>query len=377
MAMKKSYVIAGFLAVGLAGWLLSGQVGGNETAGNQAVEAETSATAGEAPLMSVRVQDLVAETIEREIVINGRTAAARSVELRAETNGRVIEIDALEGAFVDAGDVLVRLDPQDRALMKLGAEAVLRQRRIELDASKKLGEKGFQAETNVALAEANYAAAEAALKQAELALEHTVIEAPFAGVLDRRHVEIGDYLDIGDPVAMVMDQDPYLVVGDVGETEVGKLEAGMAGSVRLASGETAEGKLRYVASRADEATRTFEIELEVPNPDGRLASGISAEIRLAVERIPAHATSPSVLTLGDDGTLGVKTVNDQDDVVFMPVDIVKADDDQVWLTGLPEKVRLITVGQGFVRDGTKVVPVPVDEGGEVGANGQVVSEAVR
>lgn len=377
MATKKSYVIAGFLAVGLAGWLLSGQVGGDEPDGNQVGEVEPSVTADEAPSMSVRVRDLVAETIEREIVINGRTAAARSVEIRAETNGRVVEIEASEGAFVDAGDVLVRLDPQDRALMKLGADAVLRQRRIELDASKKLGEKGFQAETNVALAEANFAAAEAALKQAELALEHTVIEAPFAGVLDRRHVEIGDYLDIGDPVAMVLDQDPYLVVGDVGETEVGKLEAGMAGSVRMVSGETADGKLRYVASRADEATRTFEIELEVPNPDGRLASGISAEIRLAVEEVPAHAISPSVLTLGDDGTLGVKTVNDQDEVVFMPVDIVKADDDQVWLTGLPTKVRLITVGQGFVRDGTKVIPVPADEDGKVGANGQVVSEAAR
>ncbi len=377
MATKKSYLIAGVLAVGLAGWLVSGQVGGDEAGDAESGGAEATRALDEKQLLTVRVQDLTAETIEREIVINGKTAPVRSVEMRAETNGRVVDLPAREGAFVDAGDVMIQLDPRDREVLTLEAEALLRQRKIELDAARRLGEKGFQAETNVALAEANFAAAEAASKRAELNLDYTVIKAPFAGIFDRRHVEIGDFVDIGDPVAMLLDQDPYLVTGDVTETEIAKLEVGMRGSIRLATGELAEGELRYVASRADEQTRTFEIELEVPNPTGRLAAGVSAEIRLAIERVPAHRISPSVLTLADDGTLGVKTVDEQDLVDFIPVDIAKADQNNVWLTGLPKEVRLIVVGQGFVSDGAKVRPVLVDDREKAGEDGQVVSEAVR
>jgi multidrug efflux system membrane fusion protein len=104
-------------------------------------------------------------------------------------------------------------------------------------------------------------------------------------------------------------------------------------------------------------------------------AGVSAEIRLAVERVPAHQVSPSVLALADDGTLGVKTVDDRDRVVFRPVEIAKADQNQVWLTGLPADVRLIVVGQGFVSDGAKVRPVAVEDGGKAEGGGQVVSEA--
>jgi len=376
MAMKTSYVIAGALALGLAGWLLSGQVGSNQPS-DEDVETAAADAPTDAERLMVRVRDLVPETIEREIVINGQTAPFRRVELRAETVGRVIGVADKEGGFVDVGEPLVSLDPRDRSLVKLEAEALLRQRQIELDAARKLGEKGFQAETNVALAEANFATAEAALMRAEMDLGHTAIDAPFAGILDRRHVEVGDYVDIGDPVAIVLDQDPFLVTGEVTETEVGKLESGMTGNVRLANGDRMEGKLRYIASEADEQTRTFEIELEVPNPSGRLAAGASAEIRLSLESIPAHRVSPSVLALADDGTLGVKAVDDQDTVVFFPVDIAKAGEDDVWLTGLPDPVRLITVGQGFVSDGAKVQPVPVDESGRAEEAGQVVSEIAR
>ncbi len=377
MATKTSYLIASALAVGLAGWLLSGQLGGEEVETAENAGGEDASSVAQAAPIAVQVRELVAKPIAREIVINGKTAPVRNVELRAETNGRVIELFGREGAVVKKDAVLVRLDPRDREVQKLEAEALLRQRRIELDAAKKLGERGFQAETNVALAEANFAAAEALVRRAELALEHTEIRAPFSSILDRRHVEIGDFLDIGDPVARVLDRDPYLVVGDVTETEVGRLETGMIGKVRLADGERVEGKLRYIASQADEQTRTFEVELEVPNPDGRLTAGVSAEIRLLLERAPAHQVSPSVLALADDGTLGVKAVDDQDEVVFLPVDIAKADQNNVWLTGLPENVRLIVVGQGFVTDGQKVRPVLVDGNGDAGEAGTVVSEAAQ
>ncbi len=370
MRIKTSYAVAALLALALIGWLGSGQL---DQDGRSPPVPESVATAGQPPPMAVRVQELVAETIEREVTANGKTEPARVVRIRAEASGRVVEIGPDEGARVQTGDLLVKLDPRDRQVAVLEASAYLDQRRIELDAASKLGEKGFQASTKIAAAKANYAAAEAALKRAELDLDHTEIRAPFAGILDRRAVEVGDYLDVGEPVGTILDTDPLLVVGEVIETEVGDLRPGMPGLARLATGEVVRGKLRYVASRADEETRTFAIELEVANPAGRLHAGVSAELSIAAERLLAHRAPPSALVLNDEGVLGVKTVDQNDLVVFRPVDIVRADDDAVWLTGLPSEILLITVGQGFVREGNPVRPVPVTDG----AAGAVVSEAVR
>ncbi len=377
MRIKASYAIAAVLALALVGWLWSGQIGegesGADSANSDPVASDKAETVAEAAVIDVQVKDLVAESIEREIIANGKTAPNRIAQLRSETSGRVTAIDATEGEFVRAGDLLATLDPRDREVAILEAKAILRQRQIDLDAAKKLSEKGFQAETNVALAEANYAGAEAALRRAELDLDHTKITAPFDGILEHRDVEIGDFVDIGEPIATILDLDPILVTGEVIETEVGRLTPGMLGTARLATGQTLEGKLSFISSRADEQTRTFSIELEVPNAGDRVAAGTSAELRISAERLLAHQISPSVLSLSDDGTLGVKTVDETNKVVFMPVEIARAEENSVWLTGLPEQIRVITVGQGFVNDGSLVRPIP-----EASITSDpVISEAVR
>ncbi len=130
MATKTSYLIAGALAVGLAGWLLSGQLGGEEVETAENAGGEDASSVAQAAPIAVQVRELVAKPIAREIVINGKTAPVRNVELRAETNGRVIELFGREGAVVKKDAVLVRLDPRDREVQKLEAEALLRQRRI-------------------------------------------------------------------------------------------------------------------------------------------------------------------------------------------------------------------------------------------------------
>jgi membrane fusion protein, multidrug efflux system len=356
MRLRPSHAIAGGLVLALAGWLLSGQLDAGD-AGRE-TPAPQAASPAERPLPAVRVREVVAAPVSREIVINGKTAPARAVELRAETDGRVIELGAARGATVEAGELLVRLDPRERRAMVEEARATLERRRIEAAAAEKLGEKGFQAETKVAEAKANLEAAQAALERARLELEHTAIAAPFAGVLEERPVEIGDFVDVGDAVATVIEQDPFVVTGEAAETEIGQLRAGMAGAARLITGETVEGRLRYVGARADPATRTFTVELEVPNPDDRFVAGASAELHLPVATVDGHRLSPGVLTLNDAGVLGVKAVDEAGVVVFHPATVVRAEADAVWLAGLPERLRLITVGQGFVRAGDRVQAVP-------------------
>jgi membrane fusion protein, multidrug efflux system len=354
MRIKTSYLIAAGIALAISGWLASGQLDAGK-AGREPTAA--AARSDSARLPTVRVRELVAEPVDLMIVVNAKTAPARAVAIRAETDGRVVELGAERGAAVEAGDLLVRIDARERAAMVEQAKAALRMREIEYDAARQLGAKGFQSETRVAEAEANLEAAQATLEQARIRLDHTEIRAPFDGVLEIRPVELGDFVDVGDEVATVIDQDPFLVTGEVSETEVGHLAVGMAGSATLVSGQTVEGRLRYIGSRADPATRTFTAELEVPNEGGRFSAGASAELQIIYDRALAHRVPASMLALSDEGVVGVKTVDGDNQVVFHPAEIVRADGDSLWIAGLPERVRAITVGQGFVRAGDEVRPV--------------------
>ena len=362
MPIRSSHLIAAGVVLALGGWLLSGQLGADRPEDRPETRVQASGSAR--PAIQVRVREMVAEPVDLEVVINGRTEAARAVELRAETDGRVIAIGPQRGAVVSAGEVLLTLDPRERRAMLSQAEATLRQREIEFEAASKLGEKGFQSDTRVAEARAALETAQAQLERMRIDLEHTEIKAPFDGVLERRPVEIGDFVDIGDPVAMIIEQDPFLVVGQVAEREVGLLEVGMPGAARLVTGRTVEGELRYIGSQADPATRTFEVELEVPNRNGRFTAGVTAELRVVHGRTRAHRLPASLLSLGEDGRIGVKAVGDADEVVFHPAEIVRAEGDALWVAGLPERLRVITVGHGFVRAGDEVRPIPEVAAGE-------------
>ena len=118
------------------------------------------------------------------------------------------------------------------------------------------------------------------------------------------------------------------------------------------------GRIRYVAPVADEATRTFTVELEVDNADGALRVGGTAELRIPAEEVFAHRIAPSLLTLDDAGNIGVKIVNDAGLVEFVVADIVMSSNDSVWLAGLPQTATIITVGQGYVTNGSVVAAIP-------------------
>ena len=154
-----------------------------------------------------------------------------------------------------------------------------------------------------------------------------------------------------------------LVVGHVTQQQRHRVGLDAGGEARLLTGQTVSGRVIYVAAESDATTRTFRVELEVPNPDGRLLSGISSEIRIPLAATQAHRVSPALLALDDHGRLGVKSVGDAGVVEFHPVEIMSTDGDGVWVSGLPDPVRVITVGQGFVHPGQHVdtVPFPADE----------------
>lgn len=365
--MKKSVFIAAALAVVAAGWILSGQLPSDAgTEGNGEIVAVPAGAPAARPAMRVQVATLSARSRQSQVVVSGRTEASRRVELRAETYGRIVEIYARRGQRVEKGDVLGRLAIEDRTARLAEADAMLRLRDVEFNAANALRDKGFRSETSLAAAQAQLDAARAVVEQMRIDIANTKVLAPFDGVIDEGHVEVGDYVKVGDVAGTIVDLDPILAVGHVSEREVGRVEEGSLGIVTLISGEAVEGIVSFISSVADPVTRTYRVELEVANPDYRIRSGLTAEIAVGVRQQMAHLVSPSILTLADDGTIGVQTVDGENRVAFRPVQLLADSVEGVWLGGLPATVTVITVGQDFVVPGQLVEPIEAAAGAAAG-----------
>ena len=351
----RSWTYSASIAVLITLWLLSGQLSSDEASETQATGQITNV---EAPHSSVRVRRQSAEEIMRTIIVNGKTAPARVVELSAETDGRVEFIGAERGSNVDRGGVIARLDERDRKARLAEARAIVKQREVEYEARQRLKSDSYVSEAQLQEALAQLEAARTELTRAELDLEYMVVRAPFDGALQSRIVEVGDFVKRGDPIARFVDNRRIIVSANLSEFDAKYVAVGDVAEARLATGEQVRGKIRYVAPVADESTRTFEVELEVDNQDGSLRAGGTAELLIPAELVYAHHISPSLLTLDDAGNVGVKIVNDDGEVEFVVADIALANGDGVWVAGLPPSATIITVGQGFVTSGSPVNAVP-------------------
>lgn len=348
----KSWFVSGGIIVVVSLWLLSGQLGGTEQS-PQAVEEPVAA----ATRSAVRVRTQSAEKVMRTIVVNGKTAPARIVNLAAETDGRVEYVGAERGANLGRGDLIVRLDERDRSARLSQAEATLKQREVEFAARERLKTESYVSEAQLQEAVALLETARAEVTRAQLDLGYMAVRAPFGGALQARSVEVGDFVKRGDPIATYVDNRTIIVSANLSEFDARFVDVDDEANARLATGETVHGRIRYVAPVADEATRTFLVELEVDNKDGNLRAGGTAELSVPAESVLAHRISPALLTLDDAGNVGVKIINDDGKVEFVVADIALSTSDGVWLTGLPETATIITVGQGYVASGAIVSAV--------------------
>lgn len=353
----KSWLISAAITTAIALWLISGQVGNeNSDPDNaQVAKQETEARPG------VRVRRQTAEEVTRTIAVNGRTAPARVVDINAETDGRIVAVGRERGDRLDRGDVIVRLDERDRHARLAQASATVKQRELEFAAREKLQGESYVSEAQLQEAAALLEAAKAELTRAELDINYMVIRAPFDGALQERHVEIGDFVKRGDPIASFVDDRTLIVTASISEYDAHYVTKGEEGSAELATGEMVTGVVRYMAPVADAATRTFTVELAIDNSDGAYRAGMTAKLMIPGETVYAQRVSPSLLTLDDAGNLGVKTLNDAGVVEFHRADIVMSSSDGIWIAGLPHLTTIITVGQGFVNEGALVDAVPEDD----------------
>ena len=356
---NRSFLIALIIGLAATAWLFSGSLLGD--GGEPRMQKEPARLEAADSRPEVRVRQQRAEPHVIELVINGRTEADREVQLRSEQPGTVVELPIEKGERVEQGALIAQLEDRDRSAAVAEARALVASRELEYNAAAQLRERGHAPDTQYAASRAQLEQAQATLRRAELAQAQLSIGAPFGGVLEERPVELGDLLQVGDAVGRLVDLDPLIAVATVNERDVGGLNLGGSGRVTLASGEALEGTIRFVARTADPDTRTFRVEVAIPNPDSSLMAGMTAELRLPLRKVQAHLISPAILVLSDEGPVGVRTVNDQGVVEFHPVDILEQRPEGVWVDGLPDEVRLITVGQEYVQDGQEVTAVDEEE----------------
>ncbi len=355
---RRPWLISFLFFIVIALWLGLGQ-------GKADISAPTSVdnSSLQAPLAKVVYQTFHSLNTAKTIELYGRTAPDRQAQLASEVAGKVVALDVIKGSRVQKGQAIAHIDQADLEVQLQRARAALEVKEKEFKAAKSLKSKGLQGEVAFSSAQSNLVEARAAVKKAQLNMDNTTIRAPFDGILDDLIIEVGDFVGIGDPVAIILDLNRVIVEADVSERHIQALKVGETASIRFINEPRVKGIVRYISRISSATTNTFPIEIEIPNPDWLIPAGISAEVALELDLQLATKISPAVLALDKDGNLGVKALYPAEDsadsdasrkVYFVPVQLVKAEQDGVWLAGLGESADIITIGQGFVRNGDRV-----------------------
>ncbi len=347
---QRPYLIAALITLILVLWMASGPSVSEQ---KSEIKAQIPSHDEKQITAQVKVETRLGQHIHKTIELYGRTEPDRITTLKAEVHGKIIEVLAKRGSKVSKGEIIAKIALNDLPAQLTRSQALLKQREVEYEGALKLNKQGYQGKVHLAQSYAALESVNAEIQRLELNIAHTVIKAPFTGILNTRYVEVGDYVASGDDIAMIADLDPLIVRAHATEQQISQLSVGQVARVSLLNGEQAEGELRYIASVGNDATNTFKIEVAIDNKKARLFAGLSSELTIDLAKMSAIKISPALLALDEQGNIGVKSVKNSI-VHFTPIQIIKSENDGVWLTGLGEKADIIVLGQGFVRAGDKV-----------------------
>ncbi len=305
------------------------------------------------PPVSVMVMKSQAKPVERGIVLRGQTAAFRLLDVKAETNGTVISPPLRAGTMVGEGELLCQLDAGTKKASLAEAKARFAEAQANNNASASLVQKGYASETTAFSRLAQLEAAQAAVERAETEMEHLEIHAPFSGILETDTAEFGALMQTGATCARILELNPIKLVGYATEQQVQRIAVGGPAGARLISGDTVVGKLTFISRSADPQTRTFKVEVTVPNENLAIRDGSTAEIYIGLSGETGHLLPQSAMTLNDGGIIGVRIV-ESGAAKFVPITIVNETATGVWVTGLDDTVEVIVVGQEYVVSGRRV-----------------------
>lgn len=359
---KAHRIAATIVLVAAGAWVATGEfsaVGSQEAKAAEPGTVDVDASAPVvAPLRTVAAVVPVFADHAREIRIAGATSADKNAVLAARSDGIVEMLGVVQGDDIAADTLVLKLVGADVAASVATAQVALAQAVQQLDVGEKLYARGGLAELELTTRRSAKSAADAALQQAQSAEDRLLLKAPFAGTVDSVTVELGEWVQTGTPIATVLALDPIVVKAEVSERDVAFVSIGGKARVRLVSGAEMEGTIRHVAKQASVGTRTFVVEVALPNPDHRIGSGMTAEVRLFATPVPAVTVPRSVITISETGLIGLRVVGPDNLAQFAPVTLLDDTPAGMIVTGVPSGVRVIVAGQDLVRDGE---PVTVTE----------------
>lgn len=246
------------------------------------------------------VQTLISESVEYQplIKLKATTKSEARINIKAKTSGEVVSIGAIQGEYVN----------KDSVLCSLGI--------VELN--------------------------------------RTEVKAPFSGYIENI-VKPGNFLERGQICATIIKLSPIIFLAGVPEYEINKVKKGQDVILELVTGKIIMGELTFVSKSASSETRTFNVESQIENPDGSIKDGLTANMTININKVRAHKISPSILLLNDDGKLGIRIVDDNNEAKFIEITILEDSEEGLWVTNIPDLVEIIIQGQGFVEDGQKVL----------------------
>lgn len=339
-------IMAIFLCAGIAYFVLKG---GNTAAPEENV-AESTLKTEEFPPVSVLVLKSSAQAINSGIVLRGQTEAYRQIKVLAETSGKVISQPLRKGTLVHQNQLLCELEVGTKSAALAEAKARHAEATANNKGSQSLVAKGIISETAAISREASLEAALANVERAMRDLDNLQIKAPFSGLLESDTAEFGSFMQQGTACGTILELNPMKLVGNATEQQVARISAEAPANAELLSGQKVQGLVTFVSRRADSITKTFRVEITVPNDDGRLRDGSTADIYIALPGVKGHLLPQSALTLNNDGVLGIRAAQN-DKAKFIPVEIIRDSTEGVWLSGLPAELGVIVVGHEYVTDG--------------------------
>lgn len=363
---KAHRIIAVVVLIAAGAWVATGEfsaVGSQEARAGEAGANETAAPVADAdvvaPVRTVAAVNPVFADHAREIRIAGATEAGKSAVLAAKTDGIVDQLGVAQGDEISADSLVLRLDGADFAASVATAIASVAQATQELDVGEKLFARGSLAELELTTRRSAKAAADAVLQQAQSAEDRLLLKAPFAGTVDSVDVELGEWVQTGTPIATVLSLDPIIVKAEVSERDLAFVSVGGEARVQLANQPEMQGTIRHVAKQASVGTRTFAVEVDLPNPDRKIGAGMTAEVRLFAAPVPAVIVPRSVITISEEGLIGLRVVGPDNIAEFAPVTLLDDTQAGMVVTGVPEGMKIIVAGQDLVRNGETVTVTEV------------------
>lgn len=345
--LRLRYKLAACLLMMCGLWLMSGLVAPGTT-GRDVISGSKKLPA------IIRVEKLRAEDRELVIHLTGEVHASKFMNILSEVSGKVERVVARSGSKVESGQVILEIEECGRVERLKQAEALLKQRQLERDASESLSSTGYRSEAQDNAALVALMAAAADLKRAQIELRNTRIKAPFSGIVGKIVPQEGSFISGGQTIAQIASFDRLRVVSHVSEKSISKLKLHGPADVVLGSGEVLRGDIAFIGRIASPDTKTYMVEVLADNKSGVFVTeGMAALVRVPIGKFKTHKISSSSLSLDDTGAVGVKVL-DNNTVRFFEVEIVDDLGGRLWVSGVPDDVNLIARGHEYVTVGTEV-----------------------